>query len=162
MKSRSYADVALGVVFALGGLFVLSQALTIRSMPGMPVGPGLFPTITGAAMALFGLVLAVQAWFAPETEEPLLVSEGSEAPPAPKSSLLNPFALGILACVAASIVLIPVLGFLIAGTLLTFAVVLISGGRWLTALIFAPVATALVYAAFVYGFRVPLPHGFLG
>jgi putative tricarboxylic transport membrane protein len=163
MKSKSLPDLALGLIFALSGAFILSQALAIRGMPGMPVGPGLFPTITGIGMMVFGALLAFQAWFAPASEANVVVPE-ADAPQAldTQSSLLNPFSLGILACVVASIVLIPILGFLIAGTLVTFAVVLLGRGRLLTALIFAPVATGLIYAAFVYGFRVPLPHGLLG
>ncbi|UXN75790.1 hypothetical protein N8D56_26500 (plasmid) [Devosia sp. A8/3-2] len=56
MKARNYPDIATGAVFTLGGLFILSRALSIHSMPGLPVGPGLFPTVTGGAMAFL-------AWF---------------------------------------------------------------------------------------------------
>ena len=37
-----------------------------------------------------------------------------------------------------------------------------SGGRWLSAIIFSPIATYAIYAMFTYGFRVPLPRGLLG
>lgn len=165
MKARNYPDMAIGGVFAVGGLVVLSQALAIQSMPGLPVGPGLFPTITGAAMALFGLVLVVQSWLtAPEEETSLLPEEASGETAAlyaaPK--FFSPFVLGILGCVLASIFLIPTLGFLLTGLLFVFAIVLLSGGKLLTALIFSPIATIFIYAVFAYGFRVPLPRGILG
>lgn len=165
MKTRNYQDIALGGVFAAGGLLILSQALTIHSMPGLPVGPGLFPTLTGAAMAFFGAVLVIQGWLtAPDEDVPLLPEEASGeaavlyAPP----KFFSPFVLGILGCTLASIVLMPVLGFLITGLLFTFAVVLLSGGKLLPALIFSPIAAGVIYAIFAYGFRVPLPRGLVG
>jgi putative tricarboxylic transport membrane protein len=165
LKARSYQDVAIGAVFGLGGLFVLSQALAIQSMPGLPVGPGLFPTITGAAMAFFGLVLAVQGWLvAPEEDVPLLPA----ATPGETAFLYVPpkffslFVLGILGSILTSILVMPYLGFLITGALFTFAVVLLSGGTLRAALVFSPIAALATYAIFFFGFRVPLPRGILG
>jgi putative tricarboxylic transport membrane protein len=165
LKARNYQDVALGAVFTLGGLFILSQALAIRSMPGLPVGPGLFPTLTGGAMVFFGLVLSVQGWLvAPDHDLPLLPDAASGEPAvlyAPPK-FFSPFVLGILACTLASIFLMPVLGFLVTGLLFVFAIVLLSGGRLLSALIFSPIAAMAIYAIFAFGFRVPLPRGILG
>ena len=165
MKARNYPDIALGGVFTLGGLLVLSQALAIHSMPGLPVGPGLFPTITGGAMAFFGLVLVVQGWLvAPDEDVPLLPDEasGEQAALYARPKFFSPFVLGVLASTAASIFLTPVLGFLITGVLFVFAIVLLSGGKLRSALIFSPIAAFAIYAIFVYGFRVPLPRGILG
>lgn len=165
MKARNYPDIAIGGVFALGGLFVLSQALAIHSMPGLPVGPGLFPTITGGAMAFFGLVLVAQGWLlAPEEDVPLLPDEaaGEDAVLYAAPKFFSPFVLGILGSILASILLMPVLGFLITGVLFTFGVVLLSGGKLRSALVFSPIAAVAIYAMFAYGFRVPLPRGILG
>lgn len=165
MKARNYPDIAIGGVFALGGLFVLSQALAIHSMPGLPVGPGLFPTITGGAMAFFGLVLVAQGWLlAPEEDVPLLPDEaaGEDAVLYATPKFFSPFVLGILGSILASILLMPVLGFLITGVLFTFGVVLLSGGKLRSALVFSPIAAVAIYAMFAYGFRVPLPRGILG
>lgn len=165
MKARNYPDIAIGGVFALGGLFVLSQALAIHSMPGLPVGPGLFPTITGGAMTFFGLVLVAQGWLlAPEEDVPLLPDEaaGEDAVLYAAPKFFSPFVLGILGSILASILLMPVLGFLITGVLFTFGVVLLSGGKLRSALIFSPIAAVAIYAMFAYGFRVPLPRGILG
>jgi putative tricarboxylic transport membrane protein len=165
LKARNYQDLTLGIIFALGGLIILNQALAIHSMPGLPVGPGLFPTVTGGAMAFFGAVLALQGWLAaPDQDLPLLPEEASGEPSvlyaAPK--FFSPFVLGILGCTLASILLMPVLGFLVTGVLFTFAVVLLSGGRLISALVFSPVATLAIYAIFAFAFRVPLPRGILG
>ncbi len=165
LKARNYPDIALGAAFTPGGLFILSQALSIHAMPGLPVGPGLFPTITGGAMAFFGLVLTVQGWLlTPDEDAPLLPEESSGeqavlyAPP----NFFSPFVLGTLGCVLASILLMPLLGFLITGLLFTFAIVLLSGGKLPSALVFSPLAAIAIYAMFAYGFRVPLPRGILG
>ncbi|ODT66872.1 MAG: hypothetical protein ABS75_25130 [Pelagibacterium sp. SCN 63-23] len=143
-------DSALGVVFALGGAAILQQALTLPSLPGMNVGPGLFPSIVGTAIALLGIALAIQGWLTRDEPE-------EESPP-----LLTWFAVGIVVATIGVILLMPVLGFLVAGTLFSVVIVLMSGGGWLSALIFSPIATAVIYFLFTAVLRVPLPHGFLG
>jgi len=158
MTSRNHPDVALGAIFALSGLAIFSQALSIRSMPGLPVGPGLFPAITGGAMLLFGALLAVQSWATPADREAL----DGDAQRASGGGFFSPFVLGVLLATLASIFAMPVLGFVITALLYTFAIVILGGGRWVAALIFSPIATAAVYALFAQGFRVPLPRGLLG
>jgi putative tricarboxylic transport membrane protein len=56
----------------------------------------------------------------------------------------------------------PYLGFLVAGTLFSVGVVLLSGGKWLSAVIFSPIATTTIYFVFTAAMRVPLPRGILG
>lgn len=143
-------DSILGVVFALGGAAILQQALTMHTLPGMNVGPGLFPSIVGGAMALMGTALAIQGWLVREIPE-------DDAPP-----LFTWFAAGIVAATVAVIFAMPYLGFLLAGTLFSIVVVLISRGGWLPALIFSPIATASIYYLFTMALRVPLPRGLLG
>lgn len=150
MRQTFPLDSALGVVFALGGAAILQQALTMQALPGMNVGPGLFPSIVGAGMAIMGVALAIQGWIVRDTPE-------DEVPP-----LVTWFAVGIVVALAATILAMPYLGFLIAGTLFSIAVVLMSGGKWLSAIIFSPIATAGIYYLFMSGFRVPLPRGLLG
>lgn len=151
MKQSIPMDSVLGLVFALSGLAILSQALMLHPLPGMNVGPGLFPSIVGFGMALMGAGLAVQGWLT--RGDP----DEDDAPP-----LLTWFAAGVVAVLIGAILLIPFLGFLIAGTIFSIAVVLMSGGRWLPALVFSPIATGAIYALFTMGLRVPLPRGFLG
>jgi putative tricarboxylic transport membrane protein len=143
-------DSALGVVFALGGAAILQQALTMQSLPGMNVGPGLFPSIVGGGIAVMGVALTIQGWIVRVTPE-------EEVPP-----LVTWFAVGIVASLAASILAMPYLGFLVAGTLFAVAVVLMSGGKWLSAIIFSPIAAAAIYFTFTSIMRVPLPRGLLG
>lgn len=143
-------DSILGVVFALLGAAIVQQATGLRPLAGMNVGPGLFPSIVGGGMALLGSVLAVQGWMTrcdPEDDAP---------------RLLTWFAIGIVLAIIAVLLAMPVLGFLVSGTLFAAAIVLMSGGGWLSALIFSPVATAAIYFLFTSALRVSLPHGILG
>lgn len=171
MKPKNLMDAVLGAAFAALGIGVIVQAQGLGSISGLPVGPGLFPTITGAAMVIFGLVLAGQGWFAPAgeligaAEETTQPADTPEDPleTAPSRSWLdtwfNPL---LLLAVLATIPLIPALGFLVAGTVFTAVIVVLCGGSLLRAVIFSPVATITVYALFFYGLRVPLPRGLLG
>lgn len=150
MRQSFPMDSALGVIFALGGAAILQQALTMSTLPGMNVGPGLFPSIVGAGMAIMGVALAIQGWMVRDTPE-------DEAPP-----LVTWFAIGVVAALVAVILAMPYLGFLIAGTLFAAGIVMLSGGRWLSALIFSPIASSLIYFTFTAVMRVPLPRGILG
>lgn len=155
MKPVSRADVLIGVAFALAGGFVAIHSTSIRSIPGLPVGPGLFPAVTGIAMAVFGLVLAVQGWFSREVPPP----KAAHAPAGLLDRLFIPILLVSLGLV---ILVMPWLGFIITGTLFAVLVVLLCGGGWIGALLFSPAATVVIYMVFVHALRVPLPRGLLG
>lgn len=150
MRQSFTMDSVLGVIFALGGAAILQQALTMQPLPGMNVGPGLFPSIVGVGMAIMGVALAIQGWIQRGVPE-------DDAPP-----LVTWFAVGVVVALGVTILVMPYLGFLIAGTLFSVVIVLISGGKWLSAIIFSPIATAAIYYLFVTAMRVPLPRGLLG
>ena len=150
MRQSFPLDSALGVIFALGGAAILQQALAMQSLPGMNVGPGLFPSIVGAGMAIMGVALTIQGWIVRDTPE-------DDAPP-----LVTWFAVAIVVALAATILAMPYLGFLVAGTLFGVGIVLLSGGKWLSAVIFSPIAAAAIYFTFTAIMRVPLPRGILG
>lgn len=150
MRQSFPLDSALGLIFALGGAAILQQALTMQSLPGMNVGPGLFPSIVGAGMAIMGVALTVQGWIVRNPPE-------DESQP-----LVTWFAIAIVGALAATILAMPYLGFLVAGTLFAAGIVLLSGGKWLSAVIFSPIAAAVIYFTFTAVMRVPLPRGILG
>ncbi|MDV3253356.1 tripartite tricarboxylate transporter TctB family protein [Devosia sp. BK] len=150
MRQSFPLDSALGVIFALGGAAILQQALAMQALPGMNVGPGLFPSIVGAGMAIMGVALTIQGWIVRDTPE-------DEAQP-----LVTWFAVAIVVALAATILAMPYLGFLVAGTLFAVGIVLLSGGKWLSAVIFSPIAATAIYFTFNAVMRVPLPRGILG
>ena len=71
-------------------------------------------------------------------------------------------AVGVVVAIAVVIFAMPYLGFLVAGTIFSFVIVLLSRGGWRSALIFSPIATATIYYLFTWAMRVPLPRGLLG
>ena len=97
-----------------------------------------------------GIALTIQGWLVRDEPE-------EDAPP-----LVTWFAVGIVAAIAAVIFAMPYLGFLVAGTIFSVVIVLLSKGGWLSALIFSPIATATIYYLFTWAMRVPLPRGLLG
>src|SRR3546814_2856314 len=71
-----YTTLFRSLLFALAGAAILQQALNMHPLPGMNVGPGLFPSIVGGAMALMGVALTIQGWVVrdvPEEDTPPLV-----------------------------------------------------------------------------------------
>lgn len=166
MRLHRPRDLLVGLAFAALGAFVVVEAAGLPSMPGMGVGSGLFPTITGAGMILFGLLLALQG-FAPGKAglPPARVpQEGAEevgaAPAAPPLDVV--FAAVVLGGLVALILLVRPLGFLLTAGLFGAVVARVGGASLVGAIVFGAAASAGLYQVFVYGLGVPLPHGLLG
>ncbi|MGV3651930.1 MAG: tripartite tricarboxylate transporter TctB family protein [Devosia sp.] len=159
-KPGSRADVVLGLIFAALGGALFTLALSYRNMPGMPVGAGLFPRIVGGGMVVFGAVLALQGWF---TRPALVAADAPAEDEHARTGKLDWTYVGlVLGAIVATIFLMPVLGFLLTSFVFCIFIVRLSGGSWLSAIIFSPVMTYLTYLGFYHGFRVPLPRGLLG
>ncbi|MBJ3774288.1 tripartite tricarboxylate transporter TctB family protein [Acuticoccus mangrovi] len=159
MQRAALADIAIGAAFALGGVGIVLHAAGLKSMPGMVVGSGLFPTITGAGMAVFGLVLAAGAALRShrmraDGEEPLAATAAFKT--------LSLYGLAVLALLLALVAAMPSVGFPVAGVVLATLVARLGGAGWLGALAFAVVATGTLYVTFVHGLGVPLPAGLIG
>jgi len=175
-RRRAARDIVLGVLFSVLGLVAVVFSFDVTPMPGMVVGMGLFPRLTGAGLMVFGGALTVHAWRAWREEprpygrgfcatiggafgtkldtaslEPVFANEACA------SFTDRAFSPALIAAVLGLMVLMPILGFLITTMLFAGVIVRISGGSWRAALIFSPVLTWVVYALFFYGLRVPLP-----
>lgn len=141
--NRDWADICGGAVLALLGLGVAINAGlrldfgTLRAM-----GPGFFPTVLGAMLALLGASVAVPAWR--RGADTLTIRWGDAA-----------------AVIAA--ILIFGLGMSRLGVVLAcFLAVLIAslpaphpGWRW--RLVLACAVTVLTYVVFILGLRMSLP-----
>lgn len=164
MRLHRPRDLLVGLAFAALGAFVVIEAAGLPSMPGMGVGSGLFPMITGAGMILFGLALALQG-FAPgaAAASPVGAPDDSAgagaAPAAPRLDVA--FAAVVLVGLVALILLVRPAGFLLAAGVFGAVVARVGGASLLGALLFGAAASAGLYWVFVYGLGVPLPHGVL-
>lgn len=145
-------DIAIGLAFLAGGVGIVAHASGLRSMPGTVVGSGLVPTITGASMAIAGLLLAVA---------PLL-----RARPAATEKRSGPiewgYPLAVLALLSGFMLLMPFLGFVASGILFTGAIARLGGAGWIGAAVSAVVLTIVLNAVFVHALGVPLPRGMFG
>lgn len=50
-------DAILGVIVIIGSLLAIWEARSYSALPGVPYGPGLFPTVVAVAMIFGGLLL---------------------------------------------------------------------------------------------------------
>ena len=62
MKIRAHSDFWCGLLFVVIGLAVVVLAQNYRFGTAARMGPGYFPTLLGALMALLGLTLSVPAF----------------------------------------------------------------------------------------------------
>ena len=147
------ADIALGLVFAALGAGIAVVASDLPTMGKFAVGPGLFPTITGAGMVTFGLALAIGGF---------LARPAAAERPATTGPMLRWDVAAILATLVALVLLMPSVGFLVAGSVFTAGAARLGGAGWIGSAIFGVLATVALYAVFVHALGVPLPHGLLG
>ncbi|GAB5375608.1 MAG: tripartite tricarboxylate transporter TctB family protein [Acuticoccus sp.] len=153
MRSRvNRGDLTLGLVFMGLGVGIAVKAADLPSMGKIGVGSGLFPTITGVGMVIFGLVLAVGA----------VLSRGRADGGLPAAPMVRWDVLVVLGLLAGLVVLMPPVGFLVTGTVFGALAARLGGAPWLGAILFGAGATAVLYTVFVHGLGVPLPRGILG
>jgi len=152
MASRvNRGDAALGLVFAGLGAGIAVKAADLPSMGQVGVGSGLFPTITGLGMIVFGLGLAIGS----------MVSRQSPEDRVPRTAMLRWDVVAVLAMLAALVALMPLAGFLVTGTVFAALAARLGGAPWLGAFIFGVLASVVLYAVFVHALGVPLPRGLI-
>jgi putative tricarboxylic transport membrane protein len=148
-------DAVFGAVFLLLGVVVLFHIQAFPKIPGQQVGPALFPGLLSALLAVCGTLLIVsgvrhraeQPWY--ETAEWMRSGRHFIA-----------FA-AIVGGVVAYVLLANSVGFLIVAPVLLFVWMSVLGVRPLPALVFAALATLVIWYAFYKLLRVPLPWGVL-
>lgn len=173
-QRTTVGDLVSGLLCMTFGLAVVLYVQTFPQLPGGAPGPGLFPGIIGALLALFGLVLAVR-WFrdhrsgsgrAQTAQEDAVRKDDDEY----ESLLDEPVSAGTAWTNAASVVgsvvfylvFADVLGFNLAMGVLLLGLMLRLGARWRVAVPSAVAATAFLYLVFERILLVPLPSGILG
>ena len=148
---------ALGVAFAIGGTRygVFGE--------GSRIGPGFMPLVAGVLLVVFGVIIGVQATLhrgrvpshaAQNTQEGGV--EGEEE--AGASTVAVAFGLMLV-----TVLLIPVLGFLLSFGLLILALVtFVEREGWVRGLLLSVGAIAVTWLTFVVFLEIPLPPGILG
>ncbi|MDQ4057862.1 MAG: tripartite tricarboxylate transporter TctB family protein [Actinomycetota bacterium] len=147
-------DVGLGAIVAALGLFVFLQGRDLDFyLEGIP-GPGFFPSLLAVALAITGALLCLSGLFGGKD-----TSEDFDPPTRSQATR----SLGVWVAMLASVLLVPVAGFLIAMLMLVGILIFGLEGkrnlRGLTAVILIPVAAHLLFAELLL---VDLPTGVFG
>lgn len=152
-------DVILGCSFVVLGAVIVAAASFLEPLQHIPYGPGLFPTLVGSGMILFG---AEVAWSGRHKAEALPTEKDTEAEAVP-ALRGNPVVAtaAFLAVPVLFVLLVPRLGFLITMPLLVGGLVGILSRRWLMAAVSGVVITLVMHVIFQAVLKVPLPWGLL-
>jgi hypothetical protein len=157
---------ALGVALALG-----SVQYGIFNEEGR-IGPGFMPFGAGALLALFAVMIGIEAWrrrgvrASRATEEPGEDGAQEQTVEPEDGEAKNRTVALVFGLTLVAILLIPVLGFLLSFGLLVFVLVtFVERGSLLLGAVLGVCAVAFAWLVFVLFLQIPLPQGiftFLG
>lgn len=157
MKEKAPDLIGAGLLTVLGVAFAVGATSLDIFGEGGRIAPGFMPFITGSLLAVFGLMVGVEALLSAPREQ----EEDDEHPEDEEGSRRTVALVFGLTFVA--ILLIPLLGFLLSFGLLVFALIwYVERERLLLGLGLG--AGAAVFAWLVFGLflQIPLPGGVLG
>jgi putative tricarboxylic transport membrane protein len=146
------SDTVVGAGFVAAGALIIAGTLNYPSLDAGHPGPSLFPRILGGLMAAFGGLVSLKGIRARDVGDDVDLLHLYRNP-----SFIN--AMFVLVGVAAYILFVEKLGFLITGALLLFVVMWRLKVPPLKALLVAVMFNGVVYFLFVKIMRVPLPLG---
>ena len=152
MKTQRAADITVGCLVALLGIFILSASTWISVAGVHRLSPRTFPYTVGVLLLVCGLALAVKSW--------TLRREGP--------TIAWPDNVGIrtitvpLVFVAGYIALMNLLGLPLATFLyLTLAIWYLNRSKWVTAVVTGLITGAVSYYLFIQVLGLSFPAGFL-
>lgn len=154
--AQKLSELLAGLVVTALGIYVLVEAQGFPTLPGNDYGADLFPKIIGLVLTLGG------AWVFIKAVHPFLLAR-LQRPATPLShTLLFLFRLILpLLLIIAYLLLADTLGAILTLTLLVIILMLCNGVRWPLAIVLAAATSAVIWFAFVYMLKVPLPLGVL-
>jgi putative tricarboxylic transport membrane protein len=144
-------DTISGLFLLILSIIICTASLRLHVGTFRAPGPGLFPLVTGGVLAVFSVLILLEARKKAEGLIPFW-TPGADI----KAIFLSFLVILIYA------LLLERLGFL-ASTLVFFLLIsrFVSGHRWATAVLFAVVASVATYSVFKFLLRSPLPPGIL-
>ncbi len=150
-------DAILGIIVILFSGLVILEARSYPSLPGVPYGPGLFPSVVAGAMVFGGLVLIIKGLRNRGATGWLILDEWARKPRTYATLGL------IFGSLLFYILFSERLGFIITSFLLLMGLLLWTrrGKRLLSTSIIAVFFPVLVFFLFSEILRIPLPPGLL-
>lgn len=179
-RQRSISDIVLAVIVIGGGIAVIVYASGMKLLNTGQMGPGLFPTVIGWLLVLFGVTLFFQGLRGkiPESEvEPEILLESEMDEPIiegdnfsggeytlvtekPGRLLIN--GLVVLLGIVFYIVVAPTLGFIPTLFIVLLMIMLTLREKAYKAAIYSALFTIGLYLVFEKVLLVQLPDGILG
>ena len=152
MKTQRVADIAVGILVALLGVFVLVASMSISTAVAHRLSPRTFPHVVGGLLVVCGIGLALKSWSI----------RGQDF------AIAWPDAEGVrtvtatLAILAGYIALLNWLGLPLATFLyVTLATWYLNRGKWLTASVIGLITGVISYVVFIRLLGLSFPAGFL-
>lgn len=150
-----FNDAIVGIVIALFGAVIVSQAWTFPKAQHIPYGPGFLPSILGIGLVICGLILILTGIFQRHQQPLLALGAWAKSPRHVFGFVLILASLGFYVLVADDI------GHFASSAIILFALVGYLGRRPLQALVVSIVASFAIQMFFVEVLLVPLPWGIL-
>jgi putative tricarboxylic transport membrane protein len=151
-------DAVWGVLFAVLGVAIVVHVQGFPRIPGQNIGPGIFPGLVGAGLAVCGLLLVVRGVLGRRGAQP---SPWVQAPEWLRSGR-HVLAFAVLVGVNLFYILaVQRLGFVLTAFVYLAALMRVLRMRWAVLLPVAAVATLVIHLAFYRLLKVPLPWGIL-
>lgn len=150
-----------GGIFAVLGVVIWVFTLQFPTLDGGHPGPSLFPRVLATLFILFGAIVFRTGWRTrvPKTPSPAEDDKGENVIITGKENYFN--AVFVIILIGAFIGLSKVLGFIIVGGAVLFALMWKLRVRPMKSLIISAAVICFIYSVFAKILRVPLPHGFL-
>ena len=158
-------DLWPALLLAVGGLVAVNEARKLRFGSILAPGPGFFPLVLAAALALVGVFLVVhelRRGLASAGIRPGAPEIGA-APPSPRSAGGRFKVVATMAALPLYTAALEPLGFLLSTFgLLVFFFVVLEGQRWWVAVLASAATSTVTYVVFKVWLLVRLPPGLLG
>ncbi|GAB2467634.1 hypothetical protein HD599_000439 [Conyzicola lurida] len=179
MTAVSRVAIGTSVLLALIGIGAVIGGLGygVIEEDGL-IGPGFLPTLAGGLVAVFAIGDVIGRLRAKPTlseAEIILGADAGEVLAEEKAAESDIDIFGrdqkqrtrmlvaVLAILIVTLLLVPVLGFIISFALMLLAIaIFVEKRKWLPALAVTAAALAVTYLIFVVLLRVPLPQGLIG
>lgn len=180
-RQRSIPDIVLAAIVIGGGIAIIIYASGMKLLNTGQMGPGLFPSLIGWLLIIFGAVLLfqsvrgkdpavgepdVEVLSEEEYEQSSEVETGGEGgayalvAESPGRLLFN--GLVVVAGILVYVLLADTLGFIITLFAVLFATMVVLREKAWKSAIYAAAFTIVLYLAFEKGLLVQLPNGILG
>lgn len=154
--AQKLCELLAGLMVLALGLYIVLEAQGFPTLPGNDYGAALFPKLIGYGMAAGG------GWLTLTSLRPffLALTKRTRQPLSQVMLFLFRLALPVL-LVIAYLLLADTLGTVLILGLITAALMFFSGVRLWLAIVLGALTTSVIWFAFVYMLKVPLPFGVL-